>query len=123
MFFPGNGQKASGAGDFLTCGGCRKKYVLADLTKFVQHKVLECKKENTCEDEDVDEREHAARHKSLGSPSVSGSGQVDDDDVVRIKNEGEDRKPNVRDNGANTVKSGMLSARKTAHETVTTVPC
>ena len=85
--------------------------------------MLECKKENAYDSEDEDEKDHAARQKSLGSPSVSGSGQVDDDDAVRIKNEGEDRKPNVRDNGANTVKSGMLSARKTARETVTTAPC
>ena len=34
-------------GDFLTCGGCRGKYDLADLTKFVQHKVLDCNKENS----------------------------------------------------------------------------
>lgn len=34
-------------GDFLTCGGCRRKYDLADLTKFVQHKVLDCNKENS----------------------------------------------------------------------------
>ena len=34
-------------GDFLTCGGCRRKFDLADLTKFVQHKVLDCNKENS----------------------------------------------------------------------------
>ena len=100
-------------GDFLTCGGCKKKFVLSDLTKFVQHKVLECTKEKkiNCdsEDENEEEKEQNVRHKSLGSPSVSGSGQVDDDECSRIKSEGEEKKPSVRDNGANTVKSGMLS--------------
>ena len=99
-------------GDFLTCGGCKKKFVLSDLTKFVQHKVLECTKEkSSCDSEDEEEKEQNVRHKSLGSPSVSGSGQVDDEECSRIKSEGEDRdrKPSVRDNGANTVKSGMLS--------------
>ena len=38
--------KQKSGGDFLTCGGCRKKYDLSDLTKFVQHKVLDCNKEN-----------------------------------------------------------------------------
>ena len=99
-------------GDFLTCGGCKKKFVLSDLTKFVQHKLLECTKEKTgCDSEDEEEKEQNVRHKSLGSPSISGSGQVDDEECSRIKSEGEerDRKPSVRDNGANTVKSGMLS--------------
>ena len=111
-------------GDFLTCGGCKKKFVLSDLTKFVQHKVLECTKEkNSCDSEDDDEKEQNVRHKSLGSPSVSGSGQVDDEDCSRIKSEGEERKPSVRDNGANTVKSGMLSGPKTRLTTFTRFPC
>ena len=104
--------EGQGPGDFLTCGGCKKKFVLSDLTKFVQHKLLECTKEKTgCDSEDEEEKEQNVRHKSLGSPSVSGSGQVDDEECSRIKSEGEerDRKPSVRDNGANTVKSGMLS--------------
>ena len=115
-------------GDFLTCGGCKKKFVLSDLTKFVQHKVLECTKEKN-DSEDEEEKEHEnARHKSLGSPSVSGSGQVDDEDFSRIKSESEerDRKPSVRDNGANTVKSGMLSAGWTKDSSLTTFtrfPC
>ena len=86
---------------------------MSDLTKFVQHKVLECTKEKKAncdsENENEEEKEQNVRHKSLGSPSVSGSGQVDDDECSRIKSEGEEKKPSVRDNGANTVKSGMLS--------------
>ena len=72
--------------------------------------MLECTKEkNGCDSEDEEEKEQNVRHKSLGSPSVSGSGQVDEDECSRIKFEGEEKKPSVRDNGANTVKSGMLS--------------
>ena len=88
--------------------------------------MLECTKEkNGCDSEDEEEKEHNARHKSLGSPSVSGSGQVDDEEYSRIKSEGEerDRKPSVRDNGANTVKSGMLSGPKTRLTTFTSFPC
>ena len=72
--------------------------------------MLECTKEkSSCDSEDEEEKEQNVRHKSLGSPSVSGSGQVDEDECSRIKFEGEEKKPSVRDNGANTVKSGMLS--------------
>ena len=86
--------------------------------------MLECTKEkNSCDSEDDDEKEQSVRHKSLGSPSVSGSGQVDDEDCSRIKSEGEERKPSVRDNGANTVKSGMLSGPKTRLTTFTRFPC
>jgi len=114
MYQPVLSAEGQSPGDFLTCGGCKKKFVLSDLTKFVQHKLLECTKEKTgCDSEDEEEKEQNVRHKSLGSPSVSGSGQVDDEECSRIKSEGEerDRKPSVRDNGANTVKSepGMFT--------------
>ena len=33
-------------GDTLTCGVCRKDFALADIVKFIQHKVLTCNKEN-----------------------------------------------------------------------------
>ena len=33
-------------GDTLTCGVCRKDFQLADIVKFIQHKVLTCNKEN-----------------------------------------------------------------------------
>ena len=33
-------------GDTLTCGVCRKEFALADIVKFIQHKVLTCNKEN-----------------------------------------------------------------------------
>ena len=33
-------------GDTLTCGVCRKEFALADIVKFIQHKVRTCNKEN-----------------------------------------------------------------------------
>ncbi|QQP55050.1 Putative LOC100743078, partial [Caligus rogercresseyi] len=33
-------------GDTLTCGVCQKDFALADIVKFIQHKVLTCNKEN-----------------------------------------------------------------------------
>lgn len=32
--------------DILTCGSCQKTFALADIVKFIQHKVLQCNKEN-----------------------------------------------------------------------------
>jgi hypothetical protein len=32
--------------DILTCGVCQKPFALADIVKFIQHKVLACNKEN-----------------------------------------------------------------------------
>ena len=32
--------------DTLTCGVCKKEFPLADIVKFIQHKVLTCNKEN-----------------------------------------------------------------------------
>lgn len=32
--------------DILTCGACQKTFTLSDIVKFIQHKVLQCNKEN-----------------------------------------------------------------------------
>lgn len=32
--------------DILTCGSCQKTFSLSDIVKFIQHKVLQCNKEN-----------------------------------------------------------------------------
>lgn len=32
--------------DILTCGLCAKTFALSDIVKFIQHKVLQCNKEN-----------------------------------------------------------------------------
>lgn len=32
--------------DILTCGSCQKTFALGDIVKFIQHKVLQCNKEN-----------------------------------------------------------------------------
>lgn len=32
--------------DILTCGSCHKPFALSDIVKFIEHKVLQCNKEN-----------------------------------------------------------------------------
>jgi hypothetical protein len=32
--------------DVLTCGNCQKEFLLSEITKFIQHKVSRCNKEN-----------------------------------------------------------------------------
>ena len=32
--------------DILTCGSCQKQFALSDIVKFIQHKVVQCNKEN-----------------------------------------------------------------------------
>ncbi|XP_055842310.1 B-cell lymphoma/leukemia 11A isoform X2 [Episyrphus balteatus] len=34
------------AQDILTCGSCQKAFALSDIVRFIQHKVLQCNKEN-----------------------------------------------------------------------------
>lgn len=46
-------------GDTLTCGVCSKDFALADIVKFIQHKVLTCNKENFCKDKSGEEAEAA----------------------------------------------------------------
>jgi len=99
-------------GDYLTCGGCRQKFDLSDLTKFVQHKVLDCNKENSKVVKDISTVEDQEdKCSSLGSPRVSGSGQTDPEVEAEvssrtgIKSESDEKKPVVKDSEANTVKS------------------
>jgi B-cell lymphoma/leukemia 11A len=40
------GEGESTAHDILTCGTCQKTFALAEIVKFIQHKVLQCNKEN-----------------------------------------------------------------------------
>lgn len=40
------GEAESTANDILTCGTCQKTFALAEIVKFIQHKVLQCNKEN-----------------------------------------------------------------------------
>jgi hypothetical protein len=44
--------------DVLTCGFCQKNFLLSDIVKFIQHKVLACNKENYnyhCDPHDSDD--------------------------------------------------------------------
>lgn len=40
------GEAESTTHDILTCGTCQKTFALAEIVKFIQHKVLQCNKEN-----------------------------------------------------------------------------
>lgn len=40
------GDAESTVHDILTCGTCQKTFALAEIVKFIQHKVLQCNKEN-----------------------------------------------------------------------------
>ncbi|TDG39408.1 hypothetical protein AWZ03_014170, partial [Drosophila navojoa] len=37
---------AVAAQDILTCGACQKTFALSDIVRFIQHKVMQCNKEN-----------------------------------------------------------------------------
>ena len=76
-------------GDTLTCGHCRQEFPLQEIARFIQHKVLnKCTKEGyerpkSSTDSDGETKESSSPDKgdssqSLGSPSVSGSGQNED---------------------------------------------
>ncbi|KAL1390377.1 hypothetical protein pipiens_012389 [Culex pipiens pipiens] len=38
--------ESEGTQDILTCGSCQKTFALSDIVRFIQHKVLQCNKEN-----------------------------------------------------------------------------
>ncbi|XP_058115854.1 B-cell lymphoma/leukemia 11A [Anopheles ziemanni] len=38
--------ESDGTQDILTCGSCQKTFALSDIVRFIQHKVLQCNKEN-----------------------------------------------------------------------------
>ena len=40
------GENEQTTQDILTCGSCQKTFSLGDIVKFIQHKVLQCNKEN-----------------------------------------------------------------------------
>jgi len=108
-------------GDILTCGVCQKEFPLQEIVKFIQHKVLTCNKENyeRCKssadtDNDTDKEgdktksspDKGETSQSLGSPSVSGSGQaVSDEERSSIKVE---RKVECVDAQSNTTQTEPL---------------
>ena len=58
-------------GDTLTCGVCRKEFALADIVKFIQHKVLTCNKEN-----------YRCATENGGDGATSGESDVDGNTVT-----------------------------------------
>ena len=108
--------------DVLTCGDCNNKFPLDCIVKNIQHKVNCC--DNTNEDtEDVDMEEEAdcareTEEKCIGSPSVTGSGQLDEDYIgkenIEEKKEADSRealeeKLKRKDAANNTVNTGDIN--------------
>merc|ERR1719192_465474 len=106
-------------GDTLTCGECKKDFRLQELTLFIQHKALNtCRREEKTgkgdqqeeeEEEEGDVRSSKDRsYASLGSPSVSGSGQTEPEEGAAessVKSEVDVKKQLFTDAETNTVSS------------------
>ena len=60
-------------GDTLTCGVCRKEFALADIVKFIQHKVLTCNKENYTATEKKSVQENGGQDVSASSEPTSAT--------------------------------------------------
>lgn len=43
----GGGSPTPGVSDTLTCGACRRAFALADIVRFIQHKISSCDKDLT----------------------------------------------------------------------------
>lgn len=70
------------------------------MPKFVQHKVAECNKEDSAEAKEAEER-----GKSIGSPRVSGSDQIEGREEGEKEGKGEEEEK--VSTASNTVKSGL----------------
>ena len=63
-------------GDTLTCGVCQKDFALADIVKFIQHKVLTCNKENhPCKNKDTSEAAAATTENGGANAAESDGGE------------------------------------------------
>ena len=65
-------------GDTLTCGVCRKDFALADIVKFIQHKVLTCNKENYQCGRSSENGTAGGDNTSAASAAVSGGDDLTD---------------------------------------------
>jgi len=129
LYKPYVSDPAMVGGDTLTCGECKQDFRLQELTNFIQHKALaSCSKKDRdskrkrhssvsggsstgdeCDIEKPDKKD--TNYASLGSPSVSGSGQVDigedqaESSSEHIKVEQDIKKQLFSDAETNTVSS------------------
>ena len=83
----GGGDLAST--DLLTCGDCKTKFPLQELVAYIQHKATHCSGQPGSEltngpDMEDHSQEQKYREKCVGSPSVTGSGQPDEDEEGRL---------------------------------------
>lgn len=102
-------------GDTLTCGECKRDFRLQELTLFIQHKALNsCKNSNELKSRKLDDYDEVkssspkeGNYASLGSPSVSGSGQTEEENNAEssVKTEVDVKKQLFADAETNTVSS------------------
>ena len=60
-------------GDTLTCGVCKKEFALADIVKFIQHKVLTCNKENYTATEKKSVQENGGANETVSASETSAT--------------------------------------------------
>ncbi|XP_055603182.1 B-cell lymphoma/leukemia 11B isoform X2 [Uranotaenia lowii] len=87
--------ESEGTQDILTCGSCQKTFALSDIVRFIQHKVLQCNKEN---------------YGQCYSQGTTGDRDSDDGRPLTLANS---RRPSI---------SAPISARKASGSRVHTPP-
>lgn len=95
-------------GDTLTCGVCSKDFALADIVKFIQHKVLTCNKENYC--------------KKSGTATENGKENGDTDDDPKEAAESESTNNNNNKETTNSLSSPSTPTAPSATDKVTSSP-
>ena len=102
---PGGGGGDLTSTDLLTCGECKTKFPLQELVAYIQHKATNCTNLTNGPDME-DTTSHSQEHsksleKCVGSPSVTGSGQPDEDEEGRLV-ESQGEKLDAETNTTNT---------------------
>ena len=103
---PGGGGGDLTSTDLLTCGECKTKFPLQELVAYIQHKATNCSGQAGSEltngpDMEDSSQEQKLLEKCVGSPSVTGSGQPDEDEEGRLV-ESQGEKLDAETNTTNT---------------------
>ena len=88
MFSAGGGGDLAGS-DLLTCGDCNTKFPLQELVAYIQHKATNCTKQEaevSTGAQMEDKQDNKSVEKCVGSPSITGSGQLDDEEEADREN-------------------------------------
>ena len=95
MCSEGGGGDLAGS-DLLTCGDCNTKFPLQELVAYIQHKATNCTKQEGEVSNGTKVMEDKSLEKCVGSPSITGSGQLDDEEEAeREKREKLDAETNT----------------------------